>query len=526
VLLLVADGAARLEAWREGLGPLGLDLCVARPPGEALKLFGRRHPAWVVVAPACAQGRGRALYAELRRHPYAARARFVLLGEPLPGHEGPVWPVEADAEAIRARVAALLGPGGEDVQRDSGTGPRGATAASPLADEMAVVKRSGVSTAAGATGATPPAWQGAPEVPAAGTVNAATPEGRGTAKQQVISLPPTLGPGAGEESCEAFCRRLLGWSARQDALRVTAAEGEGPARTLLLQGGAWVFAESAAPAESLLERARLDGLITAAECVALNAFRRAGPDVQLAELRARGWVREEEAGPLWQRSVRAVGLAALSAARVRFTVAPAVVDAAGGGPGVGEVVLEALRRRAEPETWLERAGGRQARIRPVPNHVELDALGLPERERAWVRSWEAAGGTVEALLLGAGIREHAGLVLLQSLEACGVFTVEPPDHAAPASVGEREVVRLQEKLSGLERADYFEVLGLSRTAGTAEVLRAWGQLRAEFEPLRYVGHPDVGLVQDAQRVCEALDEAARALRDDGLRAAYARYLVG
>jgi len=41
-----------------------------------------------------------------------------------------------------------------------------------------------------------------------------------------------------------------------------------------------------------------------------------------------------------------------------------------------------------------------------------------------------------------------------------------------------------------------------------------------------VGHPDVGLVQDAQRVCEALDEAARALRDDGLRAAYARYLVG
>jgi hypothetical protein len=176
--------------------------------------------------------------------------------------------------------------------------------------------------------------------------------------------------------------------------------------------------------------------------------------------------------------------------------------------------------------WLERAGGRQARIRPLPTHVEWDALGIADKELAWVQGWEAAGGTVEALLRAAGIREHAAVTLLQSLEALDVVAVEPPDRAAPATLGEREVVRLQEKLAGLEHADYFEVLGLGRSAGTDEVLRAWGQLRAEFEPLRYVGHPDVGLVQDAQRVCEALDEAARALKDDALRSAYARYLVG
>ena len=554
VLLLVDDDPLRLEAWRQVFSVPGVEGIMAQPPAEALRLFGKRMPAWVFLAPTCARGRGRTLYAELRRHPYAARARFVLVGESLPGHDGPVWPASVDGAQVRERVEALLrgsadggdgvlprdevaagggldlptrewpdreapfrGPGQGDVPKAS---PPTAGAAGDDASGTAHASLPGVS----ATGeGNPGHGAGDSRTRSAGPLDAR--ETGGGLPPSVLPLPPTLGPGASEEGGHAFCRRLLRWAAEPGGRRVSLGEGDGPVRTLWLWRGRVVRAESSVPAESLLERALLDGLITAGERAALDGLRRAGPAEQLAALRARGWVREEEAGPLVLRSMHAVALVALDAGQVRFSSSEEASTLAE-GPGMGAVVLEALRRRARPEAWLEQAGGRQARVRPVAHHVQLDLLGLTERELAWVRSWQVAGGTVEALLLGAGLRELSALTLLEALQALDVVAVQPPARTAPATLGQREIVRLQAKLAGLERADYFEVLGLQRDAGTPEVLRAWEQLRAEFEPLRYVGHPDTGLVHDAQAVCAVLDEAARALRDDALRAAYARYLVG
>ncbi len=484
ILLLVDDAPSQLDAWRQALAALGGELVVAQPPAEALRLFGRRLPAWVALSPACARGRGRSLYAELRRHPYAARARFILLGERLPGHEGPVWPEASSADALRARLEALPPPEAREVE---------GAVAEPV-----------------------------PAPPRLPLQEDSTPA-------RVLPLPPAIGSGAWEGPLAQLCRRLLGQVDQPGRVKLSV-EGEGTVRTLWLAHGKLVAAETAVPAESLLERARLDGLVTAAEVATLQPLRRAGMDEQLLALRARGWVREEEAAPLRRRYVHAVALEALASPQVRCT-RESLPEGDGGlgqadGPAVAAVAVEALRRRAQPEAWLVGVGGRQARLRPVVHAVDVASLGLSGKELAWVRSWEVEGGTVEALLVGAGVREQAALGLLEALEGLGLVKVEPPDTSAPATLGEREVVRLQAKLAGLERADYFEVLGLARDAGTPEVLRAWEQLRAEFEPLRYVGHPDTGLVHDAQRVCAALDEAVRALRDDALRAAYARYLVG
>jgi DnaJ-class molecular chaperone len=103
--------------------------------------------------------------------------------------------------------------------------------------------------------------------------------------------------------------------------------------------------------------------------------------------------------------------------------------------------------------------------------------------------------------------------------------------AAPEATGavevapEVELERLTQKWASTEEADYFSVLGLPRTAGTEEVQRAHARLAAEFDPLRYVGHPDPEVPARAARLQTLLDEAAQALSDERLRHAYARSLV-
>jgi DnaJ-class molecular chaperone len=88
-----------------------------------------------------------------------------------------------------------------------------------------------------------------------------------------------------------------------------------------------------------------------------------------------------------------------------------------------------------------------------------------------------------------------------------------------------ELERLEKKWAATEEADYFSVLGLPRTAGTEEVQRAHARLAAEFDPLRYAGHPDPEVPARATRLLTLLDEAAQALGDERLRQAYVRSLV-
>ncbi|MEN9797877.1 MAG: hypothetical protein RL653_1573 [Pseudomonadota bacterium] len=345
-----------------------------------------------------------------------------------------------------------------------------------------------------------------------------------------MALPPRLEPGAGEEPLEPFALRLGAWAVDGRLQRLHLEDDAGRGRWLWLEHGRVVAALSSVAAESLLERARLDGLVTAGELTALRELRRASATEQLAALRSRGWVREDEVVPLLSRHLRSVVLEALAASRIRFERVPAddvpgdVPSVAVGVPALA-LLVESLRRRAVAAVVLERIGGVGARVKPLPHLLPHGALELTPRERSWWEGWEASGGTVEALLLGSGLREEAAVGLLAALEVLGALEFQPPDQRAPAALGVRELERLAAKLQEVSRADYFEVLGLPRTAGTGEVLRAWETLRAEFEPLKYVGHPDAGLVRDAQTVCAALDEAVRALRDDRLRAAYARFLV-
>jgi len=109
--------------------------------------------------------------------------------------------------------------------------------------------------------------------------------------------------------------------------------------------------------------------------------------------------------------------------------------------------------------------------------------------------------------------------------ALGWLAMQAPNEAeAEAETAELAVARLEARWSQVEDADYFTVLGLPRSAGSDEVTRAFARLSAEYDPLRWAGHPDPRVQARAERMQSLLSEAAAALADDSLRSAYARSL--
>ncbi len=297
-------------------------------------------------------------------------------------------------------------------------------------------------------------------------------------------------------------------------------------RILWLAQGELAGAASTHPAESLLAQAVADGLLDEAAASEARALRL--PDeALLQELVERGALREAEVVPLLQRCTLLRALEALSERDSTYRLVSDAAPPAGGcapeRPLVA-VLAEALRR-ALPQEEVE---ARTHATRGVPRRLvrkPLEAFGFGEGER---RLLEAVDGerTALELLRRAGIRQEAGLRALAVAQALGLLDVLPPASPSPSEVApEVELERLEKKWAASLEADYFSVLGLPRTAGTEEVQRAHARLAAEFDPLRYAGHPDPEVPARAIRLLTLLDEAAQALGDERLRQAYARSLV-
>lgn len=297
-------------------------------------------------------------------------------------------------------------------------------------------------------------------------------------------------------------------------------------RVLWLKEGALVGAASTHPQESLVQRALADGLLEAEVAAEARVLRL--PDEALAEaLVEKGALRESEVVPLLQRCTEARALEALSSRSTTYRLAadgePPTAGCAPARPLLA-VLAEALRRALPPEEVDARSRGARA-VPHLLRRVDLLPFEFSERER---RLLEAVDGerTVHELLSRTGIRQDAGLRALAVAEVLGLLEVQPQQTQGPPDVApEVELERLREKFVATEDADYFSVLGLPRTAGTEEVQRAHARLAAEFDPLRYVGHPDPEVPARAARLQTLLDEAAQALSDERLRHAYARSLV-
>jgi hypothetical protein len=302
----------------------------------------------------------------------------------------------------------------------------------------------------------------------------------------------------------------------------------GGTRLLWFKRGAVIAAESSLEHESLVDRARRDGLIDARHEAELRIVKRATPREQLDAMRARGVIRDVEAVPLVQRYTEQTALEAFTEPACTYRLAdeapPDAVLAAATPRATLPMLAEALRRAVSPDVLLERLGGGEAVPEATDVELDLRALGFSERERKML-SWVDGEATVEDLSLASGLTPDVAFRALLVAKLLGVVSLHLPEHPAPAVDADLDVRRLDAKYDEVQDADYFAILGLPRSAGADDVARAFQRLGGEFDPLRFSGHPDPALQQRAQVVYRLLEEAARALEDDRRRAEYARHLL-
>ncbi len=296
-------------------------------------------------------------------------------------------------------------------------------------------------------------------------------------------------------------------------------------RVLWLEEGALAAAASTVSTESLLDRAVRDGLVSAGAERELRILR-LGEAELTEELVRRKLMTDSELVPFLQRLTEARALEAFSEPvsfyRLSADTPPPEGKRAAVRP-LSALAAEGVRRGLPPEE-VDRLVPSLRAVPKLLRRVDAQALGLGDRER---RLLEAIDGerTVQQLLLMLGVSRDAGRKAVAVAVAVGWIELKPPSQEeAQAETVEVAAARLEARWSQVEDADYFAVLGLPRNAGPDEVARAFARLSAEYDPLRWSGHPDPRVQARAERMQALLSEAARALSDDGLRNAYARSL--
>jgi len=296
-------------------------------------------------------------------------------------------------------------------------------------------------------------------------------------------------------------------------------------RVLWLEEGALSAAASTVSTESVLDHALRDGLLDGAAERELRILR-LGETELIDELLRRRLVTDGELVPFLQRVTEARALEAFSEPVSFYRLSADTPPPEGRRAAVRPLSALAAEgvRRGLPAEDVDRFVPSLRAVPKLLSRVDALTLGLGDRER---RLLDVIDGerTVQQLLLASGVSRDAGRKVVAVAVALGWVELQPPSRQeAQAETVEVAAARLEARWAQVEDADYFTVLGLPRNAGTDEVARAFTRLSAEYDPLRWSGHPDPRVQVRAERMQALLSEAARALSDDGLRNAYARSL--
>lgn len=339
----------------------------------------------------------------------------------------------------------------------------------------------------------------------------------------VSALPEVLGEG---DAALALAQAIA--TRRSGSLALTAPGG---LRRIVLQDGDIVTAGSSSTDETLLaflvghgdvDRQSADKLVGK-----LPPFgRHAG-----AALVAHGHLGQEDLWPVLRGHAEWVIARAVAEPSGTCTLEPeppgrlrAEPSVFGGAPGA-EVLVEVLRRTVDPETALARLGGMRARLDHGPRSSLLGECALGDHVTDRVA--RAVGLTVAEASADA---EPDLITTFYALAALGVLHVIAP--ARPASEPARREVdpideegirlRVRARMALVEEGDYFALLGVSRSATSYEIRRAFLELRRVFEPARLLTAATADLAPDTRLIAEVLDEAYEILREPARRDRYRR----
>jgi CheY-like chemotaxis protein len=561
-VLLVHDDIALIASVRRLLTRVGHEVILATSVADAVVAFGHHLPAAVILSPDVEGGRGKLLLEELQHHPDRAHLRLVLLGRELPDVDAPIVTLPLDGKQLLDTVDGLLPDHSAPVAEPSPPPPPvdavpeddterirrtadalfEATHSEIEAEAVASVSAAlDVAWNDGVDWSTPPS----PEALEAEVdeferqVLDAAEEPRGQLARKAPKPPRIkaravnaagggLGP-SGTVSLEQLGRLVVRLAEERGPLRLDL-RADGALRSLWFEAGVLLAADSTRPGESLLDRARRDGLIDARQHSELRLTRGASSAQLLQLLTERGYIREHEVVPLVQRHTENVALEALAEPTSEYRVmaeAPGPgIEAAAGARRPAEIALEALRKSIDGAERLTAFGGLAA----IPSLTagaadRVNGLGLGPREERFLSLIDGEI-TLEEILLASGLRQESALQLLGAFAALGWVEMSAPEvEPPPAPLPALELERLDAKFREVQEADYFAILGVSRGAGGEEVQRAYQRLSAEFDALKYAGHPDANVHHRVREIQAALSEAAHVLRNDHLRSSYSRHLV-
>jgi hypothetical protein len=159
----------------------------------------------------------------------------------------------------------------------------------------------------------------------------------------------------------------------------------------------------------------------------------------------------------------------------------------------------------------------------------LAECALGDFEASIVRT--AFGRSVGELLEEVGQPDFAALLV--ALTALGVLelirsigaSVRPlsgPAHDEMDADAVRK--RVSARLAIVQEGDYFDVLGVPRTATAYEIKRAYLELRRAFEPGRLLTAATADLLDSVRLIVECVDEAYDVLKEPSRRERYRRAL--
>jgi len=299
-------------------------------------------------------------------------------------------------------------------------------------------------------------------------------------------------------------------------------------RTLWLKDGRLVAAVSSLYEESLLGRARADGLLDRDQEKELRSLGMVSPSELARAMRTRGYLREIELVPLIQRNAEHIAVEALGEEECNYRLSGDDLNgraiAAASATPAAQLLPRALARVVSEESILASFGGLDAVPAPRPQALALRDLGLSEPELNLLGAVDGVL-TVGELLLSSAMAQEQALKTLRLASILGAIEIRPGTQPVAAHGPDVDIRRLKSKFEEVQEADYFAVLGLSRSAGSEEVRQAFEVLSAEFNPLKFAGHTDPSLQSQAEQIQSLLAEAAQTLQDDRLRAAYAGNLT-